>query len=52
MTAIIYPFLYGIVIVILQLFVYKSMMTTLIAVLAFITVTFWLNYFGFVRRKH
>ena len=52
MTAIIYPFLYGIVIVILQLFVYKNMMTTLIAVLAFITVTFWLNYFGFVRRKH
>lgn len=51
MTSIIYPFLYGIIIVMLQLFVYKSMVTTMIAVLGFITITFWLNYFGFVRKK-
>ncbi len=51
MTSIIYPFLFGIVIVMVQLFVYKSMITTLIALLAVISVTFWINYFGFVRKK-
>ena len=51
MTAIIYPFIYGSVIVLLQLFVYKNMLSAVIAVLAFITITFWLNYFGFVRKK-
>ena len=51
MTSIIYPFLYGIIIVMLQLFVYKSMITTMITILAFISVTFWINYFGFVRKK-
>jgi len=51
MTSIIYPFIYGTLIILLQLFVYKSMLTTIIAILAFITVTFWINYFGFVRKK-
>ncbi|MEO8512089.1 MAG: hypothetical protein ABI543_00885 [Ignavibacteria bacterium] len=51
MTSIIYPFLFGIVIVMVQLFVYRSMLTTLIALLAIISVTFWINYFGFVRKK-
>jgi hypothetical protein len=51
MTSIVYPFLFGIVVIMVQLFVYKSMMTTLIALLVIITITFWLNYFGFVRKK-
>ncbi len=51
MTSIIYPFLFGIVIVMLQLFVYNNMLTTLIALLAIISITFWINYFGFVRKK-
>jgi len=51
MTSIVYPFIFGIVIVMVQLFVYKSMITTLIALLAIISVTFWINYFGFVRKK-
>jgi predicted RND superfamily exporter protein len=51
MSSIFYPFLYGTVIVMLQLYVYRSMLTTAIAVLALVVMTFWLNYFGFVRQK-
>lgn len=51
MTSILIPFLYGIVIVILQLFIYKSILTALIGTLSIITITFWINYFGFVRTK-
>jgi len=52
MASILYPFLYGIVIVLIQLYVYSSMVTALIAIIAIITINFWLNYFGFVREKH
>lgn len=51
MSAIFYPFLYGILIIMLQLYVYRSMLTTAIAVLALVVITFWVNYFGFVRHK-
>ena len=51
MTSILYPFLFGIVVVMVQLFVYRNMLTTLITLLAFITLTFWINYFGFVRAS-
>jgi hypothetical protein len=51
LSSIMYPLLFGAIIVVLQLFVYKSMLTTTIAAIALITITFWLNYFGFVRRK-
>jgi hypothetical protein len=51
MSAIFYPFLFGIVIVLLQLFVYRSMFTASLAVLALVVITFWVNYFGFVREK-
>lgn len=52
MTSIIYPILFGIIVIIIQFFSYKSMLTAIIAIIAFITVNFWINYFGFVRDKH
>ncbi len=51
MASILYPFLFGIVIVFIQIYAYKSILSALIAVLAMITINFWLNYFGFVRDK-
>lgn len=51
MTSILYPFVFGIIIVMLQLFVYRSMLTALVTLLALITLTFWINYFGFVRAS-
>lgn len=51
MTSILFPFLFGIVIIILQLFVYRSMLSAIIAIIGLVTVTFWLNYFGFVKEK-
>ena len=52
MTSILYPFLFGIVVIAIQLYSYKSMLTAIIAIFAFITINFWINYFGFVRIKH
>lgn len=51
MTSILYPLMFGAVIILVQLFVYKNMLTTLITVLLLVTITFWINYFGFVRRN-
>ena len=51
MTGIIYPLLYGIGIVLIQLFAYKGVITSMITILALFTINFWLNYFGFVRDK-
>jgi hypothetical protein len=51
MSAIILPFIFGVIIIFLQLFVYKSILSTVIAILAIFTVTFWINYFGFVKHK-
>lgn len=51
MSAIIFPFLFGIIIILLQLFVYRSILSAVIAILAVMTVTFWINYFGFVKFK-
>jgi hypothetical protein len=51
MTSILFPFLFGIIIIIVQLFAYRSMLSALIAVLFMLTITFWINYFGFVRMK-
>jgi len=52
MTTIIFPFLYGVIIIVIQLMLYKSMINTLIGVTVIFTLTFWINYFGFVRKKH
>jgi hypothetical protein len=51
MTSVIYPFIFGIFFVMVQLFLYKSMMNTIIGILVILAVTFWVNYFGFVRKK-
>lgn len=51
MTSILFPFVFGVLVIIMQLFAYRSILTALISVIAVITVTFWLNYFGFVREK-
>jgi hypothetical protein len=50
-AGIIYPLLYGTVIVLVQLFVYRTVIASIIAVLALITINLWLNYFGFARAK-
>ncbi|MCI0450536.1 MAG: hypothetical protein L0Y79_12275 [Chlorobi bacterium] len=49
MTGIIYPILYGIAIVFIQMYAYKNIVNAIIVILAFIKITLWLNYFGFVR---
>lgn len=51
MSSIIYPFIYGVFIIMLQLFVYRSMLNVLIAILAIFCITFWINYFAFVRNS-
>ena len=51
MASIFYPLLFGIIIISIQMFVYRSMVTALVAVLAIMTINFWANYFGFVRKK-
>ncbi len=51
MTSILFPFLFGIIIIMVQLFAYRSFLYAVITILAIITITFWLNYFGFVREK-
>lgn len=51
MSSILFPFLFGIIIILIQLIAYKTMLTALIAALSMITVTFWINYFGFVRKR-
>jgi hypothetical protein len=52
MTSILFPFLYGVIIILVQLFSYRSFLIAVVTILALFTVTFWLNYFGFVREKH
>lgn len=51
MSSIVYPFIYGVFIIMLQLFVYRSMLNVLIAILAIFCLTFWINYFAFVRNS-
>jgi hypothetical protein len=52
MTAILFPFLFGIIIIMVQLFAYRSVLYAVLTILALFTITFWLNYFGFSRIKH
>ena len=49
--SILFPFLYGTVMIMVQLFVYKSIPDTLLAILILIFLNFWLNYFAFIRFK-
>jgi hypothetical protein len=51
MASVFYPFLYGIAIVLVQVYVYRNVLSTIIAILAIITINFWFNYFAFVREK-
>jgi hypothetical protein len=51
MTSILFPLLYGILIIVLQLFAYRSFLSAVVTILALFTITFWINYFGFVRGK-
>jgi hypothetical protein len=51
MTSILFPFLFGIIVIMVQLFAYRSFLYAVISILALLTITFWLNYFGFVRDK-
>ena len=46
-----YPLAFGAGIVFVQLYVYDSVFHTIIALLALLTVNFWLNFFGFVHLK-
>lgn len=47
----VFPFLFGTVIVLVQIFSYKSIPSAIIAVLIIMTLNFWLNFFGFVHVK-
>ncbi len=51
MTTIFYPILFGTLFIMVQMAVYRDMITALIACGVIFTVTFWINYFGFVRKK-
>jgi Zn-dependent protease with chaperone function len=42
---------FGIPVIALQFFVYRSMLDAAVASIIVITVTYWLNYFIFVREK-
>ncbi len=46
-----FPMLYGIILILVQLSVYRSIFSAMICILVLLTVNFWLNYFGFVRIK-
>jgi hypothetical protein len=50
-ASIFYPFLFGVIIILIQLYVYRSIITALVAIIAIITINFWVNYFGFVKEK-
>jgi hypothetical protein len=50
LTSIFFPFVFGIVFIILQNFIYKNFAVTILTVGIILTVTFWLNYFGFIRN--
>lgn len=49
-SAVFYPFIFGIILILFQIFFYKNMFTALIGIVILITVTFWINYFGFSRK--
>lgn len=51
LTSIFFPFIFGLVFIILQNFVYKDLAVTIISIGIILTVTFWLNYFGFIRNR-
>ena len=50
-SSIIFPLIYGIVMVIVQLIAYKNIPNTLLAILFLMVFNFWLNYFSFIRYK-
>jgi len=52
LTSIILPFIYGIIMSILMLLVYSSIELTSVTIIVILTLTFWLNYFSFVRKPH
>ncbi|RPI13099.1 MAG: hypothetical protein EHM58_19110 [Ignavibacteriae bacterium] len=51
LTSIFFPLLFGIIFIVLQNFVYKDLAITILTVGIILTVTFWLNYFGFIRNR-
>jgi hypothetical protein len=51
LSSMIYPFAFGTVIVIVQIFSYRNLPTAMIALLIIITLNFWVNFFGFVHVK-
>lgn len=51
LSSILLPFLYGMVFIFLQYIVYKNISTAIISIGVILMLTFWINYFGFVRSK-
>lgn len=47
----VFPFLFGTVIILVQIFSYKSVPSGIIAILVIMTLNFWLNFFGFVHVR-
>ena len=50
LTSIIIPLIYGIIMSVIMFLVYASVEITIITVIVIMTITFWLNYFSFVRK--
>ncbi len=50
-TGMLYPIAFGTGIVFIQLYVYNSVFHTVLAIIGLFTISFWINYFGFVRTK-
>jgi hypothetical protein len=40
------PLIFGLLFIVIQLFAYKNLFTSIITVIAILTVTFWINYFS------
>jgi hypothetical protein len=47
----IFPFMFGTLFVLIQIYSYKNIPVAIIAVLIIMTLNFWLNFFGFVHVK-
>jgi len=49
--AVFYPVIFGAACITLQIYVYQKIPLTLLTIAAAITITFWLNFFAFVKHK-
>jgi hypothetical protein len=51
LSGMVFPFIYGTIIVMVQMLAYRNLPSSIIVLLVIITLNFWLNFFGFVHLK-